>query len=97
MKTHDEMIHEWMQDPAFVKEYDALENEFALFDELLRARKDAGLTQAEVAIKMATQPSVVARLEAGGGRAKHSPSIATLQRYAKAVGCRLEIKMVRAK
>lgn len=95
MKTHDEMVQEWKQDPAFVIEYDALAEEFALFDELLRARKEAGLTQAEVADRMATQPSVVARLEAGGGRQKHSPSIATLQKYAEAVGCRLEIKMVR--
>lgn len=60
MKTHDEMVHEWMQDPGFVREYDALEQEFALFDELLHARRDAGLTQAEVAQRMATQPSVVA-------------------------------------
>jgi transcriptional regulator with XRE-family HTH domain len=95
MKTHDEMVHAWMQDPDFVREYDALEQEFTLFDEMLRARKAAGLTQAEVAEKMATQPSVVARLEAGGGRQQHSPSIATLQKYAEAVGCRLEIKMVR--
>ncbi len=50
MKTHDEMVHEWMQDPGFVREYDALEQEFALFDELLRARRDAGLTQAEVVL-----------------------------------------------
>jgi hypothetical protein len=49
MKTHDEMVQEWMQDPAFVREYDGLEQEFALFDEMLRARKEAGLTQAEVA------------------------------------------------
>ena len=42
MKTHDEMIQEWMQDPAFVREYDELEQEFVLFDELLRARKEAG-------------------------------------------------------
>jgi ribosome-binding protein aMBF1 (putative translation factor) len=96
MKTHDEMIREWTQDPASVREYDELEQEFALFDELLRARKEAGMTQAEVAERMATQPSVVARLEAGGGRQKHSPSIATLQKYAEAVGCHLEIKLVRA-
>jgi transcriptional regulator with XRE-family HTH domain len=95
MKTHDEMVRKWMEDPDFVHEYDNLEQEFALFDELLRARKEAGLTQAEVAERMATKPSVVARLEAGGGRQKHSPSLATLQRYADAVGCRLEIKMVR--
>ncbi len=96
MKTHDEMVRKWMEDPDFVREYDNLEQEFALFDELLRARKEAGLTQAEVAERMATKPSVVARLEAGGGRQKHSPSLATLQRYADAVGCRLEIKMVPA-
>jgi transcriptional regulator with XRE-family HTH domain len=94
MKTHDEMVREWRQDPEFVQAYDALEEEFALFDELLRARKAAGLTQAEVAARMATQPSVVARLEAGGGRQQHSPSLATLQKYAEAVGCRLEIKLV---
>lgn len=56
-----------------MREYDSLEQESALFDELLRARKEAGLTQAEVAERMATQPSVVARLEAGGGRLRHSP------------------------
>ena len=95
MKTHDDMVREWMQDSAFAQEYDALEQEFTLFDELLRARKEAGLTQAEVAERMSTQPSVVARLEAGGGRQKHSPSLATLHKYAEAVGCRLEIKMVR--
>ena len=96
MKTHDEMLREWRQDPRFVREYDSLTQEFALFDELLRARQEAGLTQAEVAKLMATQPLVVARLEAGGGRLKHSPSLATLQKYAEAVGCRLEIKMCAA-
>ncbi len=55
MKTHDEMVREWMKDPALVREYDGLEQEFALFDELLRARKEAGPTQAEVAERMATQ------------------------------------------
>jgi DNA-binding XRE family transcriptional regulator len=95
MKTHDKILREWRQDLEFVREYDSLAPEFALFDELLRARQEAGLTQAEVAKLMATQPSVVARLEAGGGRLKHSPSLATLQNYAEAVGCRLDIKMVR--
>ena len=68
MKTHDEMLHAWKQDPAFVREYDSLAQEFALFDELLRARQEAGLTQAELAKIMATQPSVVARMDKGGHR-----------------------------
>lgn len=94
MKTHDKMINEWMQDSEFKKEYDALESEFALFDELLNARNNAGLTQAEVAERMGTKTPAIARLESGGGSKKHSPSIATLLKYADAVDCGLEIKLV---
>ena len=54
MKTHKEMIDEWMKEPEFVAEYDALADEFVLFDEMLKARKNAGLTQADVAEKMGT-------------------------------------------
>ena len=94
MKTHKEMMAEWKKDPKFRQEYEALEEEFALFDELLKARRAAGLTQEEVARRMGTKPPAVARLEAGGGRGQHSPSIATLRKYAQAVGCRLEVKLV---
>lgn len=95
MKTHNEMLNEWKKDSAFKQEYDALEAEFLLFDELLKARKEAGLTQADVADRMGTKTSAVARLEAGGGSKKHSPSVATLRKYAEAVGCELEIRLVR--
>ncbi len=94
MKTHDEMIAEWKEDPEFRRQYDALEDEYLLFDELLSARKQAGLTQAAVAERMGTKPPAVARLEAAGGSKRHSPSIATLRRYAQAVGCRLEVRLV---
>ncbi len=94
MKTHEEMISKWMEDSEFKKEYDALEPEFTLFDELLKARNNAGLTQAEVAKRMGTKTPAIARLESGGGSKKHSPSLATLLKYAKAVDCGLEIKFV---
>jgi len=94
MKTHKEMVEDWKKDPAFRREYDALEEEFVLFDELLKARKKAGLTQEEVARRMGTKVPAVARLEAGGGSKKHSPSVKTLRKYAEAVGCDLEIKLV---
>jgi len=94
MKTHDEMIAGWMKDPKFKAEYDALEDEFALFDAVLAARKRAGLTQAEIAARMGTKAPAVARIEAGGGSKRHSPSIATLRRYADAVGCKLKIELV---
>ena len=95
MKSHDEMLEEWKRDPDFQKAYDDLEAEFLLFDELLKARKEAGLTQSDVAERMGTKTSAIARLEAGGGSKKHSPSVATLRKYAKAVGCQLEIRLVR--
>jgi len=94
MKSHDEMITEWKRDPAFKTEYDALEAEFTLFDELLKARKQAGLTQAEIAERMGTKAPAVARLESGGGSDRHSPSLGTLRRYADAVGCDLVVRLV---
>src|SRR5262249_40042267 len=56
--------------------------------------QQAGLTQMEVAERMGTKTPAVARLEAGGGRQHHAPSLATLRKYAAAVGCRLEVKLV---
>ena len=55
LKTHDEMVQAWMEDPAFASEYNALKEEFTPADELLRARKEAGLTQAEVAERVAAR------------------------------------------
>jgi predicted transcriptional regulator len=93
MKTHKEMVRTMLKNPAVKAEYDAQAEEFALLDELLRARQKAGLTQAEVARRMGTKTPAVARLEAGGGSQRHSPSVATLRKYAEAVGCRLEIRL----
>jgi hypothetical protein len=93
MPTHDEMVKQMLDKPAVRAQYDAQAEEFALLDELLHAHQRAGLTQAEVAARMGTKTPAVARLEAGGGSQKHSPSVATLRRYANAVGCRLEIRL----
>jgi predicted transcriptional regulator len=93
MRTHKQMVKKMLEKPAVKAEYDAQAEEFALLDELLRARRHAGLTQAEVATRMGTKTPAVARLEAGGGSKRHSPSIATLRKYAEAVGCRLEIRL----
>jgi transcriptional regulator with XRE-family HTH domain len=80
---------------AVRKAYDGLEDEFAFLDEVLRARARSGLTQADVAARVGTTQSAIARLESG--TRKHSPSIATLQRYARAIGFRLEIRLVESR
>lgn len=86
-------VREWgleqMKDPEFKREYDALEEEFALLTSLIRARTRAGLTQEELAARMGTTQSVVARLESGRGK----PSTRTLERYAKATGTKLRITL----
>lgn len=93
MMSHKSLIKKMLKQPAVKSEYDSQAEEFALLDELLKARSQAGLTQAEVAARMGTQTPAVARLEGGGGTRRHSPSVATLRKYAEAVGCRLEIRL----
>lgn len=82
-----EVFAEWRKDPAYVAEYEALEEEFALAEAFIRARAQADLTQEQVAERMGTTQAVIARLESG--RAK--PSTRTLERFAKATGTRLRI------
>ncbi len=77
--------------PGFRKAYDALEAEYALAHEMLSARTRAGLTQEAVADRMGTTKSAVSRLE---GAHKHAPSVASLKKYADAVGCTLKIALV---
>jgi transcriptional regulator with XRE-family HTH domain len=82
-----------MARPDVREAYESLEPEFALLDEVLKARAEAGLTQAEVAERAGTTQSAIARLESGA--MKHSPSIATLQRYARALGYRVEVRLIK--
>ena len=81
-----------MEDPEFLEEYVRVDEEYALIEALVRARAAAKLTQAELARRLGTTQSAVARLE--GGRV--SPSFATLRRYAEATGTRLTVGLVPA-
>jgi transcriptional regulator with XRE-family HTH domain len=79
--------------PDVKNAYDGLAEEFAFLDEVLKARAASGLTQAEVAELVGTTQSAIARLESPSS--SHSPSVVTLQKYARALGCRVEIKFVK--
>jgi DNA-binding XRE family transcriptional regulator len=83
-----------MQRPEYRAAYLALEDEFAALDALLLARKEAGLTQAQVAERMGVKQSALGRIEGSLGSRKHSPSLATLRKYAAACGKKLVIQMV---
>jgi transcriptional regulator with XRE-family HTH domain len=88
MTNVTELHEKWMADPAYREAHSASEAEFTLARELIAARVRAGLTQEQLAQRMGTTQSAIARLE-GGGR---MPSVKTLERLAKATGTRLVVR-----
>lgn len=88
---HQAFVEKASKRKGFVEAYDALALEYQLANQMLQARSRAGLTQDAVAERMGTTKSAVSRLESA---TKHAPSIATLKRYADAVGCELQVRMV---
>jgi transcriptional regulator with XRE-family HTH domain len=88
---HETFLKKALKRKGFKKAYEDLKEEYKLTREMLSARSRFGLTQETVAQLMGTTKSAVSRLEAAG---KHAPSLTTLKKYAQAVGCRLEIKLV---
>jgi DNA-binding XRE family transcriptional regulator len=94
MASHEQIIKKLMKRPGVRAEVERIEREEgALLDALLKARMDAGLTQAEVAERMGTQAPSVARLERSLATGKHSPSIATVRKYVGACGKRLVLRV----
>jgi transcriptional regulator with XRE-family HTH domain len=73
----EDIKSQWMKDSNFRKAYDDLELEYEVALQLIQARMNAGLTQEEVAIRMGTTQSVIARLESG----RTLPSVKTLSDY----------------
>jgi DNA-binding XRE family transcriptional regulator len=88
---HKEFLAKARTREGFAAAYDALELEYQVVSQLLKARSRAGLTQDAVAERMGTTKSAISRLESAG---KHAPSLSTLKRYASAVGCELQVKLV---
>jgi DNA-binding XRE family transcriptional regulator len=94
MQTHDQLIKKLIKRPGVKAEVERIEREEAvLLDTLLKARHDAGLTQAQIAERMGTQAPAVVRLERSLATGKHSPSIATVRKYVKACGKNLVLQV----
>ena len=92
--NHKEFLAKASARKGFTDTYKALELEYQVAGQMLKARSRAGLTQDVVAERMGTTRSAISRLESAG---KHAPSLATLKRYARAVGCELQVKLIRQK
>ncbi|GAB1390125.1 MAG: hypothetical protein AMXMBFR78_09080 [Rubrivivax sp.] len=94
MKTHEQIVKTLLRRPAVRAEVERIEREEGeLLDALLKARHEAGLSQAQVAERMGTHAPAVARLERSLATGKHSPSLATLRKYADACGRQLVLRV----
>lgn len=91
---HKEFLAKAKTRKGFSEAYEALELEYRVASQMLKARARAGLTQDAVAERMGTTKSAISRLESAG---KHAPSLETLKRYAEAVGCELQVRLVKLK
>lgn len=88
---HEAFLKKARKRKGFQAAYEALSVEYAVANQMIAARSRAGMTQEAVATRMGTTKSTVSRLESAG---KHAPSLTSLKKYAAAVGCEVEIKLV---
>jgi len=78
-----------LRDPEIKREYDALEAEFSLIEQLIAKRLEKGLTQKELAQKIGTKQSAISRLEGGG----FHPTFALLNKVAEALGAKVHVSL----
>ncbi len=89
MRDFDDILKEALKDPEFKKAYDDLELEFSIIEQVIRKRLDKGLTQKQLADKVGTKQSAIARLEGG----TTNPSVAFLDKVARALGGKLRVSI----
>ena len=87
MKSFEAYRRRALKNPTVRAEYERLGPEFAVARTLIAARTAAKMTQGEVAKRMGTSQSAVARMESG----RALPSTSSLVKYAEAVGRKLTI------
>lgn len=93
--THDELKAKALSDPEVRAEYEASASEFEQLRNILSARQRSGMSQSEIAERMGMKPAAVERLESSLiKKGKRMPSLSALRKYAEAVGCHLEIRLV---
>ncbi len=82
-----------LADPEMRLEYEAFKLQLEFAEKMKNLRETAHLTQSDIAERLHTTKSTIARLESGGGKSKHSPTLKTLVRCANVLGYKLELKL----
>jgi len=89
MIKYDSVRKKLLADPEVVKEYEAHQTEFEIARALIKARLAAKMSQIEVAKRMHTSQSQIARLESG----THFPTIQTIHKYAQAINRKISLEI----
>lgn len=89
MKFND-FLNEQLKDPEFKKEYDSLEVEYDIINQIIKTRLEQNLTQADLAKKVGTAQSNISRLESGN----YNPTLEFLEKIANSLGKKLKISFV---
>jgi len=89
MKTFTRLKKELLNDKDVAREYEKLSPRYRMISDIIAARLKKGLTQKELAIKMGTKQSAIARLESGNV----NPSIGFLEKIASVMGYRLTFQI----
>ena len=88
----NDYLNEQLKDPAFKKEWDALEPEFSIMQAMIDARRTSGLTQKQLSERTGIAQADISKLESGNA----NPSLKTLQRLAAGMGMRVKVEFLPA-
>jgi predicted transcriptional regulator len=89
MKDWEDFKKELLKDPEVKKGYDALEVEYSIIAQVIQKRLEKGLSQKQLAKKIGTKQSAIARLEGGNT----NPTVSFLEKVSKALGSKLQISI----
>ena len=89
MKSWEVLKGELLEDKRVAKEYARLQPRYKLISKLIETRQKKGLTQAQLAKKIGTKQSAIARVESGSA----NPSLAFLEKMVTAMHSQLIIKI----
>lgn len=87
MKTFDKYLEKKLENPELLQEWNELEIEYQLREQIIKSRSENQLSQLELAQRCGMKQSSIARMESG----RYNPSIRFLQRIAKGLGKKLRI------
>ena len=92
MTKFNDYLNDQLKDPAFQKEWDALEPEFSIMQAMIDARRTSGLTQKQLSERTGIAQADISKLESGNA----NPSLKTLQRLAAGMGMRVKVEFLPA-